>query len=163
MMHELVIIIAKYFLLISLVVSLVIWLKLVRNDKRKFILQAILGAILTLALAKLGSKLFYDPRPFVVGHFTPYFSHSADNGFPSDHTLLTSFLAILVFNYNRQAGIGLFVVALAVGLSRVVAGVHHLADIIGSIVFAIIGYYVAVWLIGLILNRINKPIARVSD
>lgn len=162
-MHELVIIIAKYFLLISLVVSLVIWLKLVRNDKRKFILQAILGAILTLALAKLGSKLFYDPRPFVVGHFTPYFSHSADNGFPSDHTLLTSFLAILVFNYNRQAGIGLFVVALAVGLSRVVAGVHHLADIIGSIVFAIIGYYVAVWLIGLILNRINKPIARVSD
>lgn len=163
MMHELVIIIAKYFLLISLVISLVIWLKLVRNDKRKFILQAILGAILTLALAKLGSKLFYDPRPFVVGHFTPYFSHSADNGFPSDHTLLTSFLAILVFNYNRQAGIGLFVVALAVGLSRVVAGVHHLADIIGSIVFAIIGYYVAVWLIGLILNRINKPIARVSD
>ncbi|HEY5267575.1 MAG TPA: phosphatase PAP2 family protein [Candidatus Saccharimonadales bacterium] len=147
-MHELVTIIAEYFIFLSLAIGLFVWVKLKKNDKKQFILLAIVGGIITLLLAKIGSKLYFDPRPFVTGHFIPYFSHSADNGFPSDHTLLASFLAILVLKYNQKAGIGLFVIAIAIGVARVIAGIHHLIDIIGSIIFALLGYFIGLWVMG---------------
>ena len=146
-MHEIVIIIAKYFIVIAFLISLYVWLKLATPAKKQFILQAVVGGILALILAKFASKLFYNPRPFQVGNFTPYFYHAPGNGFPSDHTLLTSFLAVLVAQYSRKYGIALFLVAAAVGLARVVAGVHHLADIIGAMIIAAIGLYAALWLI----------------
>lgn len=151
-MHELVIIVAKYFIVLSVLGAVAVWLKLPRPDKKQFIVVALLGAVLSLVLAKIGSKLFYDPRPFVAGHFAPYFTHANDNGFPSDHTLFASFLAFVSWKYNRAAGAALLAVAILVGLSRCIAGVHHLADILGSIVFAAAG----VCLAALIVRRLGK-------
>ena len=153
MVHEVVTIIAKYFIVLAALLAAAVWLKVTGTEKKRFIALAIVGAIFSLVLAKLGSKLHSDPRPFVVGHFTPYFSHGADNGFPSDHTLLTSFLAFTTWRFSRKAGITILFIAILVGLSRVIAGVHHLQDIIGSMVFAFIG----VWLADLLISRFMKP------
>ena len=53
-----------------------------------------------LPLKTLGSTL--TPRPFVVQHVAPLFPRDADNGFPSDHTLLATFFAVCVFFYSRK-------------------------------------------------------------
>lgn len=151
-MHDAITFVAKYFLLLSLMGALVVWLKVSTAEKKRFIVLAVLGAIFSLLLAKVASKLYYDPRPFVAGHFTPYFSHSTDNGFPSDHTLLASFLAFTTWRFSRKAGWAMLLIAVLIGLSRVVAGVHHLLDIVGSIVFAFIG----VWLAALAVRRLMK-------
>ncbi|HKR81458.1 MAG TPA: phosphatase PAP2 family protein [Candidatus Saccharimonadales bacterium] len=140
-MHAIVIFVAKYFIVLSVLLAIAAWFRLDNFYKKRFVAAAVIGAIIALALAKLGSMLFHNPRPFVVGHFTPYFAHGNDNGFPSDHTLFTSFIAVLVFWYSRKMGTVLFAVALAVGLARVAAGVHHLIDIIGAIAFASIGAF----------------------
>lgn len=140
-MHEIVILIAKYLIVLSVLLAALAWFRLDTFHKKRFVAAAIIGAILALLIAKIGSKFFYNPRPFVVGHFTPYFSHGNDNGFPSDHTLFTSFIAALVLWYSRKIGAVLFAIALAVGLARVTAGVHHLIDIIGAIIFGTIGAY----------------------
>jgi len=158
-MHEIVIIIAKYFIVLAALLAVVVWLKVSPPEKKRFLAVAILGAILSLALAKVGNKLYSDPRPFVVGHFTPYFNHSADNGFPSDHTLLASFLAFTTWRFSRKAGLATFVIALLVGLSRVIAGVHHLLDIAGSIAFAFLG----VWLANLVVNAVLKSKVPTED
>lgn len=142
-MHTLVILIAKYLIVVPVVVAGVVFLLQPRAEKKRFVFEAFLGAALAVLLAKIGSHLFYNPRPFVVGHFTPYFAHGSDNGFPSDHTLFSSYLAFLVWRYNRTAGMVLLAVAVAIGLSRVVAGVHHLIDIIGAIGFAFVGVWLA--------------------
>lgn len=152
-MHETVIIIAKYFIVLAALVIIAVWLKVSTPEKKRFIVLAIVGAIFSLVLAKIGSKLYNDPRPFVAGHFTPYFSHAADNGFPSDHTLLASFLAFTTWRFSRKAGVTIFVIAILIGLSRVIAGVHHSVDIIGSIVFAFVG----VWLASLLVSHFMKP------
>lgn len=153
-MHELVIIIAKYFVLISIIMTAYVWWKLPTfSEKKRFVAEAILAAALSLVIAKIGSKLYNDPRPFVVGHFTPYFSHANDNGFPSDHTLFTSFMAFLVWRYNRAFGYGLLVIAALVGLSRVIAGVHHLVDIIGAFVCSLIGVALAAVIVKAVLGR----------
>lgn len=151
-MHAVVTFVAKYFILLSMLGALAVWLKVSTPQKKRFIALAVLGAIFSLALAKIANKLYYDPRPFVAGHFTPYFSHSADNGFPSDHTLFASFLAFTTWRFSPKAGWILLVIAILIGLSRVVAGVHHLADIAGSVILAFIG----VWIANLIVNAGSK-------
>lgn len=157
-MHEAVIIVAKYFIVIPVIVAGLVWLRLPGREKLRFIVLAAIGAGLAYGLAKLGSALFYNPRPFVVGHFTPYFAHGADNGFPSDHTLLAATLAALVFSRNRRWGQIVLAVALLIGLSRVIAGVHHLIDIIGAIVFGCVG----VWLAYLLLMKVWPEQKRVK-
>jgi len=156
-LHEIIIIIAKYFIVISLLVSLLVWLKLTAREKKEFIALAIVGGILALIFAKIGSKLFYDPRPFVVGHTTPYFSHAPDNGFPSDHTLLASLLAFVVVKYDRRIGYALLVVAVLIGLARVIADVHHLIDIVGSIIFSGIAVFIAVKAVSYFFKKNDKP------
>jgi len=142
-MHEIVIIVAKYFIALSALVTLYVWLRLSTEAKKRFIVEGFIGGVLAVLLAIIGSKLFHDPRPFVAGHFTPYFPHGNDNGFPSDHTLLAAVFAFLTLKYSKFYGWLLIVLAVLVGLARVIAGVHHLADIAGSIVFAAIGILIA--------------------
>jgi undecaprenyl-diphosphatase len=135
-MHMLITLIAQYFIIVSLGLTVWFFLRLPSNAKRRFLVQAVIGGVCALILAKIGSILFYDPRPFVVGHFIPYFSHNADNGFPSDHTLLSSFVGFLVLKYNKTWGLVLLSMAAIIGLSRMIAGVHHSIDIAGSFLFA---------------------------
>lgn len=150
-MHGIVVFVAKYFIVLSALVALWIFVTLPRKQKKEFILVGVGGAVIALVLAKVGNHLYYDPRPFVEGHFTPYFGHGNDNGFPSDHTLLAGWLAFLGLRYSKKLGWLLIALALLVGLARVKAGVHHLLDILGSLVFSGIG----VWLAGLVAGKIG--------
>src|SRR5205085_7935625 len=88
--------------------------------------------------AKVLGHVYYDPRPFVQEHFTPLIPHDADNGFPSDHTLITAGVAAVIYFFNRPWGFALLGLALLVGAARVAAGVHHPVDIVGSIVIAVV-------------------------
>ncbi len=135
-MHILDSLIAKYLIFISIVAVAYFFWHLPNDQKKRFVIEAAVGGVLAIVLAKIGSKFFYDTRPFVAGHFTPYFTHGNDNGFPSDHTLLASFLGFLLLKYNKRWGYVLLIFAAVIGLSRILAGVHHLADIVGSFVFA---------------------------
>jgi undecaprenyl-diphosphatase len=155
-MHEIVVIIAKYFIILSALFAALAWFRLDTFHKKRFVVAVIVGAILAVLIAKIGSKLFYNPRPFVAGHFTPYFSHGNDNGFPSDHTLFTSFIAALVLWYSRKIGVVLFAIALAVGLARVTAGVHHVIDIVGAIIFGTIGAYLGNYMATFVLPYRKK-------
>ena len=96
--------------------------------------------------------LYYNPRPFFEENFTPLIPHLADNGFPSDHLLLLSALAILICIFNRHWAVPLWIIALLVGISRIYAGVHHFADIFGSIFIALI----SAGLVYFVLNREKK-------
>ncbi len=151
-MHEIVILVAKYVIFLSAILMLWLFLKLAGAKKKEFIVVGLLGAVLAILLAKLGSNLYYDPRPFIAGHFTPYFSHGNDNGFPSDHTLLAGFFTFLAFRYSKKFGWFLLFLALFIGMARVKAGVHHSIDILGSFVISAI----AVWVAGLLVGKTGK-------
>ena len=134
-MNTLIIFSAKYLYLVAVLFAVVLWWRL--KEQRKDI--AVLGIIslpLMYLVSRLAGYLYFNPRPFVVGHFVPLISHSVDNGFPSDHTLLLSALAMLFFYYRRSASVLLWGFAFIVGAARVMAGVHHWLDIAGSMVIA---------------------------
>src|ERR1700730_391737 len=109
---------AKYLYLAALLTAVVaFWL--LPSQRRQIVILAVIALPLTYLAAKLGGHLYNDPRPFVVGHFTPLVPHDPDNGFPSDHTLLVSALAALFFWVDKRTSFILAFVALIVGVSRV--------------------------------------------
>ncbi len=139
-MNIVIILTAKYLFIASVAIFLLYFAYLWKMQKALFFSLFKLSMIslpLVLLVAKICSHLIFDPRPFVVEHVKPLIPHIADNGFPSDHMLLTMALASVIYLYNRKLGIILAVMAILVGSARVLAKVHHVEDIIGSAVIAV--------------------------
>lgn len=116
------------------------------KDRKKLIIAVITALIIAGIFDKISSKLYYDPRPFVTHNVKPLVAHSADNGFPSEHTLLSYTLASVIFFFRRRLGWLAFGLGLLVGIARIAAHVHSPIDIAGSIVFGLIAGYVGKWL-----------------
>lgn len=128
--------VAKYFLFLSVLIVALFWLRAQRATKVDLAWQLLAGGVVALALATLAGHLYYDTRPFVSQHIRPLIAHAADNGFPSDHALLTSFLGFTLLLYSRAVGSTLLGIAVLVGAARVAAHIHTPVDIIGSFVLA---------------------------
>jgi undecaprenyl-diphosphatase len=143
-MHEFIIIVAKYFIILPVVGILVVGFRLPTQEKLKLCSILAIGGVITLALSRIGSHLYHDPRPFVVGHFTPLIPHAHDNGFPSDHTLASAFLAYTALYFSKNIGWVMVTIALLIGVARVLAGVHHVIDVIGGFIIAGLGCYLAI-------------------
>ncbi|KKR21926.1 MAG: hypothetical protein UT50_C0002G0017 [Candidatus Moranbacteria bacterium GW2011_GWA2_39_41] len=114
-----------------------------KKQQKEMLVLAMLALPIVYVAAKIGSFLYFDPQPFVVDNFVPLIAHTEDNGFPSDHTLLSASAAMIVFFFKRRVGIALLTLAFLVGFFRVLAGVHHAVDIFGSVGFAIIFVWLA--------------------
>ena len=137
MLNEIMILSAKYLYLLIVFTGVVyIGLRL-KNKKKDIVWFAVFSMPLTLIIAKISGHFFYDPRPFVVHHFLPLVKHAADNGFPSDHALLSFAIASLVFVFNKKLGAAIFLIGALVGYSRVYVGIHSPLDIIGSFVISV--------------------------
>ena len=144
-MDALIIFSAKYLVYVGALFAAVIAVLLPRAKQKALALYGVIALPATYVVAKVLALMYYDPRPFVVGHFIPLIPHAADNGFPSDHTLLLAAIASVLYPYSKKASWTLWIITLAVGFSRVAAGIHHSIDIIGAIVIALVvcrGVYV---------------------
>jgi membrane-associated phospholipid phosphatase len=95
-MNDLIVFLAKYAILIPLAVNLYIFWKLDPKNRKKMLLLGVCGAILSFVLAKAAGHFYNNPRPPFKDGSKPLFTPSDRNGFPSDHTLLASWLALLL-------------------------------------------------------------------
>lgn len=87
-------------------------------------------------------------RPYQKLRFKPheskFFSQARKNydSFPSDHTAFLSALALGLSVWYPEVGIAAMVIAILVGLCRVLIGHHYLTDIIGGIFVGAISFYI---------------------
>ena len=161
-MNSFIIFSAQYLVYIVALAALIYWLTLSRRNKLTVVVYGLITGVIAFILAKIGSALYNNPRPFMTEHVTALFSHAPGNGFPSDHTLLTASLALALFAVSKKWGIVFMILAVIIGGARVLAHVHHSIDIIGSIVFAAIGYGFAVILAPKIISFITRRTARTT-
>lgn len=133
-MNLLIILGAKYLFAIVVLGAGAALLMLPSDQRKTYLWRAVVAGVLAIALTKLAGLLYLDPRPFTQG-VTPLIEHAPDNGFPSDHTVLSVAAALLALTASRQLGAALLMLAALVALCRVLAGVHHPFDVIvGSLI-----------------------------
>ena len=146
-MHQLDVIVANYFIGLSVLLALWVFITLPKTKKLEFVTLGLIGGLLALVLATIGSHVFYNPRPFVVGHFTPWFPHGNDNGFPSDHALLGLVYSAPVISLLHEVRHRLECVSCRYRdrPSRSWRTPSH--DIIGGFVFSAVGFGIALLVI----------------
>lgn len=134
-MDGLIIFAAKYLIILPLLIVAYVGYEIKGKKLRKqFIITLLITGAVSLLVAKLLKSVVDNPRPFITDGITPLFYASGDNGFPSDHTLLSAFLAFSVWQYRKNLGLAILALAVLIGWTRVAAGVHHGVDIIASLV-----------------------------
>lgn len=129
---------AQYLYLFIIGLTVLYFLAQPRGRRKGILFFSLASMSLVYLVAVIARYFYFNPRPFVVDHIVPLIAHAPDNGFPSDHMLLSSVLASVLFYYNRKLGAIAWVLALIVGASRVYVGIHHWADILGSVLIAIL-------------------------
>ncbi len=130
------------------VVILAAWaLLMIPNDQKYRAYCRILMAGLTaFLLAKLLATIYQptDMRPYEILGVTPGASYLDNPGFPSDHALFVTAIALAVWFETRRKGLSLVLAALVivVCVGRVLALVHTPLDVVAGVLVAGVG---AVW------------------
>lgn len=121
-----------------------------------FIARKKIFTLLSLPLAfginALIGLLWFRPRPFMSHQVIQLIHHDATKSFPSDHTAIAFAVAGSLFYISRPAGLIAVACAMAIGISRVLAGVHYPLDILGG---ACVGLLSA-WLITMLYRKWRK-------
>ncbi len=111
--------------------------------KRKFFALSLLflSGILAWLLAEALKFLFHTSRPFIELGISPLI-YQGGFAFPSQHTAVFSALAISMFLVNKKMALILLLLAIVVGISRIVLGVHYPIDIVGGLCAGVISSFV---------------------
>lgn len=111
-------------------------LRLPRAQRQQTIVRGTLMALTALWFAKVASLLYQGTRPFEQLGVAPGASFLPNPGFPSDHALLVFVVVAVVYAGTKLHALSvmLLAAALLVATGRVLALVHSLADVVGSLV-----------------------------
>ncbi len=137
-MDSLIIFAAKYLIGAIVLVLAYVWLRANKQTKLQMMVVVVLAGVLALILSRIAGKLYFDPRPFVRSGVKPLIPHMADNGFPSDHALLSMTLTAALYFYSKKGALFASVITLGVSTARVLAHIHSPIDIAGAWVIGIV-------------------------
>lgn len=113
------------------------------GTKRSGYPYLLMAGLTSLLVGKLLS-LIYQPtseRPFLELGMKPGAAYIDNPGFPSDHVLLATIIALSVIFFVRKRWLSVLMVTLVLGISvgRVLALVHTPLDVIGGLVAGLSG------------------------
>ena len=138
-MHSAVSLVAQYGLYVVAALAVVVWLTVPRPEKVAMVVEMVVGLVVVAILVRVAGVLHSDPRPFVQDpSIHPWFSHPADNGFPSDHTAVAAVTAFVVLRRRLGAGLVLLAITVLIGAARVLAHVHHVQDVVAGLVIGLV-------------------------
>lgn len=150
-MDEVIVFLASKLHVVIVVIAIITFLFSTKKQRMALALTAVTALPLSYLLGKIASFFYYTERPFSELGIAPLVPHIADNGFPSEHTLYAMVIAAVVFSVHKNWGLLLIVLAILVGVGRVIAYVHNPIDIVGSVFIASIAVFSSVF----VLHRIN--------
>src|SRR3954453_14682326 len=133
MLNTLTIFLADYLIFLDILAAAVVIAGLLYRRPRflafRWAVTAAVLLVLSYVFAQIGGLLYYNPRPFAVGHFQPLIPHAADNGFPSDHALLAAALVALTALVDIPLALPFTLLAIVIDWARVGTSLHHVIDV----------------------------------
>ncbi len=131
--------------LLFVLAAVLVLLALYRRERVTwaYLARAAIACAVSAVLTLLLGQLIQDPRPYLAEHYAALAHTSADNGFPSDHTLVAALIAGLALWLDRRWALALAAGALLVLLGRLAIGAHHTLDVAGSVLIALLSLLIA--------------------
>ncbi len=109
-----------------------------RRAHQRAILIALLGLVLTNALIRILQIYYFRPRPFATETVHLLFYRPSVSSFPSVPVATLFCYVTGIWKADRKWGLIMLILAMAFGLSRIIAGVHYPLDIVGGALWGII-------------------------
>lgn len=106
-------------------------------SRADWLIQALVYPLLTLLAVALLRRAFPRPRPYDRYAFTPLMGHDGGGSFPSRHTASAAIIALTAARLSPVLGAAGLLLALAVGITRILAGLHFPRDILGGFLLAL--------------------------
>lgn len=129
--------IAEYFLYL-LIIVLIYYLFKDNGKHRVMVLAAVVSCLLAVILGKIAGQFHYNIQPFAtLDNVNQLIDKEVNNSFPSDHTILSFTICMMLFLFDKRKFYFLFIGVL-VAVSRVWVGVHYPFDVLTSIVLSIV-------------------------
>lgn len=101
--------------------------------KKETALHALLAVFLSWTFANIFKEIVPTPRPFHINDLPTYVIIPPNNSaFPSSHTAFAFSMAVTIWLHNKKWGLVYLILALCVGLARILANVHFPLDILGG-------------------------------
>lgn len=121
---------------IIIFISYSIFLKSIyQND---FLYDAVLIPLFAFLANTLLRRLFNAPRPFEVYNFTPLVKHDKGESFPSRHSTSALIIALTISYIYPTWGTMMIIIALCIGPSRILCGVHFPKDVMAGYLLALL-------------------------
>jgi undecaprenyl-diphosphatase len=95
--------------------------------------RIIVSGVVAVAITQVLLHVIRDPRPYLAEQYVPLAHVSADNGFPSDHTLVAALLTGWAAWLSRRSLPAFLTGLILIALGRLAIGAHHTLDIVGSV------------------------------
>lgn len=141
--------VAPWFVVFAYVVTLLI---LLGTWNLKWIFFLIVPAV-SVGLVTVLRIVLDKPRPFERFVYEPLIPHGSGKSFPSRHTASAVVIGMACFYVNHLYGILMLVLAGCIGVTRIMAGVHHIWDLIAgagiSVGLGLLGFWLIAPLFGL--------------
>lgn len=140
-LKNIIIFICKYFpdITFTLYPCILIYLFFTKSP---LLLSTILRPLSAFILVSIFRKIINRPRPYESMSIEPLLSHKSGESFPSRHTLSAFIIAFVCFDVNIALGIFACIIAIIISLTRILAGVHYISDVISAIIVAYIFYII---------------------
>lgn len=110
--------------------------------KSNLLLTTIIKPLSAFFIVTVVRKIINRPRPYETMDIEPLLEHKKGESFPSRHTVSAFIIALVCFNVNVYLGIFAIIVAIIISISRILAGVHYISDVIVSILIAFVIYFI---------------------
>ena len=111
------------------------------REKRRIFQVVIISIFISrVAVTELIRMFYHRPRPYLEIPAHNLLNESAFS-FPSGHAAFFFALAAAVYGFNKKWGIGFFISAAVISISRIAAGIHYPSDIIGGMIIGMLAAY----------------------
>jgi len=112
-----------------------LWLK----NKKYISIRTLLSGLFGWFIAHLIKNIYPTTRPYISQGINALVSNPPTTGaFPSAHTTTAFAIATSIYLYNKQLGVISYILAILIGLLRILGRVHYPLDILGGAIIGIL-------------------------
>ncbi len=138
------------------------------NEYKKIALAiffTIVSVFIVYAVINLGIPQWRPGAIEAVHGIPPLIPHPIDNSFPSGHALFMGALLVALYRFYRYNW--LIILTIVLGfitlVARVLGGVHYPGDIVGGLIFGILGAYLLRSIVDILLTTVAPICIKVAS